>query len=385
MTRDVPRLRRIERPLKTFLLNALRGIFRPRQIPPITPDGFSRILVIRQHNQLGDMLCVTPLLRALRLRYPGAFIALLTSPVNHEVMLHHASLDNVINFDKQDFLGNHRFHPLALWGFLRSLRAHRFDLVLVPATVSTSTTSDFLAFSTGARVRIGAGSINGKVNPSSFFYTHERQLNWPEGEPRHQTERNLDIADLLQLDTHDRSIELTLTPEEKTSGAEKIRTMTGGIRPAIAYHAGAGKPPNRWPAEKFVRLINLLGKEAGCASLLISGPMDEWPVSEVAKGLTVGYQIIQKQGIRAVASCIADVDLLVSNDTGIMHVGAATGVPVLSLFGPTDPHQWAPCGTGHRYIRSSTGDITEITVEEVADAAKMMLRSTGAQDKVAKP
>jgi len=125
-------------------------------------------------------------------------------------------------------------------------------------------------------------------------------------------------------------------------------------------------------------LVNLLGREFEAATLLISGPMDEGPVSDVVERLSVRYYLLERQKIRIIASCLASADLLVSNDTGIMHVGAASGVPVLSLFGPTDPRQWAPCGTRHRYIQSRSGDIGSIAVEEVAETARRMLRNTGA-------
>jgi heptosyltransferase-2 len=151
----------------------------------------------------------------------------------------------------------------------------------------------------------------------------------------------------------------------------------------VAYHVGAGKVPNRWPPEKFAELINAIGREMNAATILVSGPMDEEPVEEVSKRLDVSYYVFAKQHIRVVASCIACVNLLVSNDTGIMHVGAATGVPVLSLFGPTDPTQWAPTGPLHRYIHSSSGNIADIQVGEVASIAREMLRSTGARERVA--
>jgi ADP-heptose:LPS heptosyltransferase len=378
MIRALPSLRSVERLLKKLLLTVLRGVFRPRRIPPVDPASFSRILVIRQHNQLGDMLCVTPLLRALREKFPGGFLALMTSPVNYDVMLHNGSLDEVVNFDKRDFLDDRGLHLIVFWRFIRSLRSRRFDLVIVPATVSTSVTSDLMAFLTGARVRIGAGNINGRPNPSSFFYTHERALDWPEGAHRHQTERNLDIADLLSLSSADLTLELALTREERDWGSTMIRTMSDGRRPVVAYHVGAGKRPNRWPAGKFVSLIDAISRETGTSSAIISGPMDDGPVQEVVSRLSYGHYLIEKQSIRAVASCLAAVDLLVSNDTGIMHVGAAVGTPVLSLFGPTDPTQWAPCGVRNRYIVSRSGDMNDITVDEVLQQVRDMLRSTGA-------
>ncbi|MCC6395683.1 MAG: hypothetical protein IT282_01605, partial [Bacteroidetes bacterium] len=289
MIRALPSLRSVERLLKKLLLTVLRAVFRPRHVPSVDPAGFSRILVIRQHNQLGDMLCVTPLLRALREKFPGCHLALMTSPVNYDVMLHNRSLDEVLNFDKRAFLDNRGLHLVALWRFIRSLRSRRFDLVLVPATVSTSVTSDLMAFLTGARVRIGAGSINGVPNPSSFFYTHERALAWPEGLQRHQAERNLDIADLLSLPRADLVLELTLTREEKDRGSTLIRTMANGKRPIVAYHVGAGKLPNRWPAGRFVELINTISRETGVPPTIISGPMDDGPVQEVVSRLDCEY------------------------------------------------------------------------------------------------
>ncbi|MCC6398974.1 MAG: hypothetical protein IT282_18315 [Bacteroidetes bacterium] len=141
---------------------------------------------------------------------------------------------------------------------------------------------------------------------------------------------------------------------------------------------GAGKLPNRWPAGSFVELINTISSETEATPAIISGPMDDGPVQEVVSRLDCEYYLIEKQSIRSVASCLAAVDLLVSNDTGIMHVGAAVGTPVLSLFGPTDPAQWAPCGIQNRYIVSRSGDMNDIHVSEVLAQVRDMLRKAGA-------
>ena len=74
------------------------------------------------------------------------------------------------------------------------------------------------------------------------------------------------------------------------------------------------------------------------------------------------------------------MDLVVSNDTGIMHVAAAAGAPVLSLFGPTDPKQWAPIGEFHRFIVGEGGRIDRISLESVLEAAREILASVRASD-----
>jgi ADP-heptose:LPS heptosyltransferase len=102
--------------------------------------------------------------------------------------------------------------------------------------------------------------------------------------------------------------------------------------------------------------------------------MDEGPVNAMRGALKSHCEVIENQPIRRVAALLQHVDLVVSNDTGIMHVAAAVGTPVLSLFGPTDPAQWAPVGPPHRYIRGVNNDIETISCEQVVTAAQDILR-----------
>jgi ADP-heptose:LPS heptosyltransferase len=240
-----------------------------------------------------------------------------------------------------------------------------------------SATSDILAYASGARWRIGPGSLEGKANPTAFFYTTAMDLAWEGKGSVHQTTRNLEIARLLDLPSVDGRLNIELTQDERTRS--KCKWFQGRTRKTIAFHVGAGKVPNRWPAEKFIELIQTVHSSMGVDVFLISGPMDGEPVRTVKDGLGVQVQVIDNESIRSVASCLAEVALLVTNDTGVMHVGAAVGVPVLSLFGPTDPEQWAPVGPQHRYMKSESGDISDIRVEDVIRNIEAMLGSTGAR------
>jgi len=321
------------------------------------------------------MLCVVPLLRALRERYPHARLALLASPVNVDAMRGNRYIDEVILYDKVRFLDHGRLHPAVLIRFVRALREQRYSMAIVPSTVSTSLTSDLLAYLSGAQCRIGAGSLNGEPNRAAFLFTVPVTLDWSSSPDRHQTLRNLDIASSLELGTPRLSLEINLSDAEIEWGAEFLSQLKHGKRYAIGYHPGAGKPPNRWPSERFAALINKLSIELDAAVLVTCGPMDNRQVEEVEHGLNVAYQVMRNQPIRLVASVLRHLELVVTNDTGIMHVAAAVGVPVLSLFGPTRPEQWAPLGTRHRCIRGEGGDITMISLEEVIDTARSMLCS----------
>lgn len=377
-------LKFLERTLKSLFAALLKILLSPTPVTIPQDDSIRKILVIRQHNQLGDMLCVVPLLRALRERYPHAAITLLASPLNSSVMVHNRYLDNVMVYDKTRFLKNWRLHPVTLFRFLRSLRREAFDVVLVPATVSLSFTSDLLAFLSGASVRIGAGKLEGKESPSAFMFNHPVELDWHHDPHRHQGLRNWDISKPLNLSKPDTASEMTLLEDELQIGKrfveEEIRREGAGsvhrARRLMAFHPGAGKVPNQWPADRFASVANQLAQEFDAHVFVTSGPMDEQPVGAMQRGLRVPHTLISSRPIREVAAMLAQMNLVISNDTGIMHVAAAVGVPVLSLFGPTDPLQWAPTGSKHKYLLSPDGHMESIREEAVLSEARRMLKTS---------
>lgn len=365
------------KPLERLLKKGVAILLRRLPLSPLPPNAdlksSRRILIIRQHNQLGDMLCIVPLLRSVRSAFPDATIALLASPANLDVMLHNRFVDHVIAFDKRDFLSKWGVRPGNTLTFIRGLRSHKFDAAIVPSTVSVSFTSDLLAYASGARFRIGARSLEGRENPSASLFNLPRDLDWRQDPHRHQTLRNYDIVSGLLSEPGDLLHEMTLLPDELKWGKSFVAAEKRGRRPIIVFHPGAGKSRNRWPAERFADVANRLAREYGSMTLITSGPMDDEATQVMERGLDASYKILKNQYIRSVASVLRYVDLLITNDTGIMHVGGAVGTPVLSLFGPTDPQQWAPLGTGNRYILGRSGDIRSITVEDVLHLAREML------------
>jgi heptosyltransferase-2 len=223
-------------------------------------------------------------------------------------------------------------------------------------------------------VRIGARSIQGVPNPSAFFFTHPRDLDWRGLKDYHQVRRNMDIWPDPFSEQTDLTIEITLTEDELARGKPFLDKMSHGASRVILYHPGAGKVPNRWPADLFARLADELSVSVPAATVITSGPMDEEPVRAMVEALHTPFEVINNQPIREVASAISFADLVVSNDTGIMHIAAAVGTPVLSLFGPTDPGEWAPTGERHRYIRGEDREIGKIPFDDVLRTANEMLR-----------
>lgn len=311
------------------------------------------------------MLCAVPLLRALRERFPQAHITLVVSPVNASVMMHHPFVDDVLMYDKRKWMNV--FH------FIRALRKRSFDLALVPATVSISLTSDLIALLSKAPQRIGCKTLSGKDNFSSFFFTTAVELNWRDTPHRHQTLRNLDILQPLGIIASNLEHVVGLTDEEKKKAQHFLKNLRESHKFLVGFHPGAGKRENRWSAQRFASVANKVYRDFNAAIIVTIGPMDDEPFAEIKKYLTCPYTVLEKQSLRDVAAIINELDLYVTNDTGVMHVAGGTKTNLLALFGPTDPLQWAPIGTKNRYIASKDGSMESISEEEVYAMVSLIL------------
>ncbi|MBI5647256.1 MAG: glycosyltransferase family 9 protein [Ignavibacteriae bacterium] len=364
-------MRRIEKAFTRLIFALLRLLVHVRRVRAIPRDSVRNILVIRQHNQLGDMLCAVPLFRALRATYPDARIDLLARPLNSEILRGAAYLDEVIEYDKSRFMRS----PFAVWRFARLLKKRRYDLALVPSTVSMSVTSDMIAFLSGARRRIGPGSLDGKKNLSGFLYNVQVPLDWRRESTTHQTQRNLDIASILVLEPVPPDLEIGLSDDEIRAGREHLDKKRNGRELVIGFHPGAAKIPNRWDALRFAEIANRCAEIYGAYIVITAGPNDDDPLREMTLNMPNECLTLHNEPIRFVAGIIRHCDVFVTNDTGMMHVSAGVGTPTLSLFGPTDPLQWAPPGQAHRFILGSGANVNAITVDKVWAVLTDMLRT----------
>ncbi len=365
------------RTFKNFFISTLKIFFKKEPATILDKSDklnfdfgrVDKILVVRQHNQLGDMLCAVPLLRALREKFPESKITLVASPINYEAVQHNPFVDEVLNFDKVKFLKS----PPNFLQFIKKIRSN-FDIAIVPSTVSISSTSNFIAYLSKAKIRIGPKSIDGKENITSFLFNYQIVLDWTKEEKKHQTERNLDIVRPFGIDTDDLSVVIPYFEEDKKFAEEFLREREK-FNCVIGYHPGAGKVKNRWSAKNFAQLAIKLSEKFNALTLITAGPMDETPVREMLTHINgkIKYLLLKNERITRVIAVIDSIELLITNDTGIMHVAGATKTPVISLFGPTNPYQWAPLGKNKFFIYSKTGEINDITVEQVYKLAEEIL------------
>jgi len=247
-----------------------------------------------------------------------------------------------------------------------------YDLAVVPVTVSISFTSNLLCRIAKAKIRIGPKSLNDNVNRSAFFFDRRIDLNWKKYPDANVADFSLDILRPFGISTHNFSSEIYYDEKDTQEAKEFLQSFNKKEGKIIGLHVGAGKPPNRWSYENFISLINLL-KEAYQPFIYLTGSTDDLEIIEIIRGgISSETKIFMNKGITEVAALIALSDLFITNDTGIMHVAGTTQTPQISIFGPTNPFNWAPVGMQKYFLRNSDL-INDVTVEEVFSLCKTLL------------
>lgn len=156
--------------------------------------------------------------------------------------------------------------------------------------------------------------------------------------------------------------EMLPTPDEVDAVLSLLKRLS---RPFLAVHPGSGSSRKNWPQEAYALLVTRLS--AGHPWLLVRGPAEAGQKSPL-EGLP-GAVPLTDWPLRHLGALLRHAALFVGNDSGVSHLAAAWGAPVLALFGPTDPSLWAPVGRKVRVVRSPTEDMEDLAVATVCDAA----------------
>ncbi|MBD3410800.1 MAG: ADP-heptose--LPS heptosyltransferase [Ignavibacteriales bacterium] len=352
--------------LTSRLLNGVsKAILGVRENPSRDLGDLRSMIVIRQHNQLGDLIASVCLFRAIRETYPGIRLTVVVSPANAAAVLKNEFIDHVVVFDKKRLL-----NPAYFIRFLRVLRAG-YDAALTPVTVSLSYTSDLLARLTKAKTRIGAKRLEGKTNESAYFYDRRVELDWRDEAPKSVSDKGLDVVRPFGIEATTLQAVVTFDDDDRRVARGFLDELEGE-GPIVGAHVGAGKKPNIWAAEYFADALGALKLERNARVYFTGSRADAEAIEAVSERLGFAPPVFRNRTINEVAALIDASDLFVSNDTGVMHVAGATSTPLIAIFGPTDPRVWAPVGESNRYVRNSD-NVNDVSAREVLELANRLL------------
>ncbi|MEO8233075.1 MAG: glycosyltransferase family 9 protein [Ignavibacteriota bacterium] len=350
-----------------FIHSILKKIFAVEENPSKNLGDVKKILVIRQHNQLGDMLAGISLFRALKEKYPNSHLSIIVSPNNKAAIIKNKFVDSHFVFDKPQV-----FTPFRFIKFIKFLR-QPFDVVIVPVTVSVSFTSNLIARISNSKIRIGANSLNGKPNDSAFFFDRRVDIDWRRHPDSNVSDIILDLVRPFGINTNDLSSNIKFDQSDLLTAKNFLQQINynSGLK-LIGLHVGAGKPQNRWSLQKYVDLIFDLNENYNCCFYVTGWKFDSAELEYINVHSKIKIHQYLHHSIPQVAALVSISNLFITNDTGIMHVAGTTATPQISLFGPTNPFNWAPCGKNKIFLHKSDL-IDDIEVEDVFNVCKVLL------------
>jgi heptosyltransferase II len=304
--------------------------------PRLLPNDSPRLLLVMR-LPLGDTLFVTPTIRALRQRYPGAQITALAAGGNAPLLAHNADLDDTVVLPfHRDWRGGG-----ALPATLRLLLHRRYDLAL--------------CFSTpGLGWLPAACGIPRQEFPDylPFWWCWPQDFSGWNG--RHAVELYATAARRLDLPPLEHRMHVRLTPAERAGMAGLLNQLRLNRAPLrIAVHPGSGAAPaqKRWPLCRFAEVARVLVAQTGAQIIVAGGPSEAALAAELCcaigpAAISLAGRLNLRQSMALVAAC----DLFVGNDSGPLHLAAAVGTPVVGIYGPTDPAVFGPWAPPQRVV-----------------------------------
>jgi len=307
----------------------------------LTRPGAVKRILVRGTNWIGDAVLTTPALAALRAGFPQARIALLAKPAIAELLQCHPAIDDVVLCrDPGPHAGFGGKLSLAL-----QLNRGRYDLAILLQNAFEAAAVTALA---GIPNRYGYAT-----DGRSFLLTHRVPLT-PKIRRKHQVEYYLELLRPLGIPVEPTVPTLRTTPGEDAAAEEHLRAfgvkpdqVVIGLNPGSVY--GSAK---RWIPERFAQVADRLAAEHEAYVLIFGGKGEEELGTAIAGMMTAPTIVFSgRTTVRQLMSLVKRCRLFLTNDTGPMHVAAAFGVPLVAIFGPTNPVTTAPYGLGHELVR----------------------------------
>ena len=342
----------------------------------------TRILIVRL-SALGDIVHALPVLRRLRQTFPEAAIDWLVEE-NYAATLTLATglSRRIIVRAKSESAPGDSISFSTGFGYFRAasfLRAQQYDVAL---DLQGLLKSAVWARASGARRVIGFDREHLREPFAASFYS-ETVL--PDGSG-HVIRKNLSILRALRIEPG--PVELQVEPHASHDLIKAIQ-VAGGSNGYIVINPGAAWPNKCWPPDRFAALAQILRERTGLHSLVTWGPKERALAEAVSHASAGAASPAPPTSIADLGALMRSAALVISGDTGPLHIGAAVGAPIVGLFGPTRPERngpWEPrdevisraetCVCHHkRNCLRGAPCINEITVDEVVAAAERRLRS----------
>lgn len=323
------------------------------------------ILVI-DFGQLGDVVLSLPALRAIREKFPYARITVAAGKSCTAVIDMSGYANETLSVDRVALRDGAKLWSIGkIIKLVKDVRRREFDFVIDLHSLSET---NVLGWLSRAPKRLYSRRPGRSLDYLANFRPHPPA----EDKARHATDRYLDVLAPLGVKNAPREPVLTPTPSNQEVAEKFLRKnkAEAGV-PLVGLFPGAGHPSRRWALDRFATLADLLIRNDSVRVLVFLGPEEAELKKRVAKEFPRGAVVVEKLSLPELAAMLSRLSVLISNDTGPMHIAAAVGTPVVKLIGHPTLNTYVPIGEQHTVIHGAA--IDAITVEEVYAAAHTSL------------
>lgn len=284
-----------------------------------------KILIIKP-GAIGDLLQLTPTIRAIKTTYPSAKISILVgSAATADLFKYSPHIHKTLIFDKR---GEHN-SIAALVRIWRYLRLQRYDVVI---NLQRSNLKTWFLLTAAFPCRV-------------LIYHKTRHKNI------HAVADHLKTVHSLGVETSDIELEFHVGEDDIRFAKHIFNAIGTDGKFVIALNPGASHAVNRWPTAQFAALADRLAEQLAAKIIIIGGKKDVSLAYEIA-GATIANPLViaGKTNLLQLGAVLSRCDILVTGDTGPMHIATAVGANVVALFGAADPARTGPVGAGHRVV-----------------------------------
>lgn len=293
--------------------------------------SYRNILIIRT-SAIGDVIMASPLIAALKQKFPDAKLSWLVTPLAANLLSENAQLDEVIVLPQNEF--KELWKEQRYWQFFKqikafagSLKARKFDLVLDTQGLLKSGS---WAWFSGAKRRIGLGSREGSQ------YLMSEVLAKDKSDPEISSEYKA-LANYLGCDIADFSMNIPFSQQTEHDALSLLPEQLANQSYAV-FCPFTTRPQKHWFDEHWLRLAGLLNKELALPVLIIGGPDDATKTEKLVASSDSIYRPMSQPTLLQSNALINNAKLLVGVDTGMTHAGIAQQTPTIALFGSTRPY-----------------------------------------------
>ena len=305
----------------------------------------NKVLFIRRDN-IGDLICTTPAIHALREKFPAAKIGVLVNSYNADAVAGNPDVDEVYVYEKAKHAeGKNRFLVwLGNLKLLLKIRGERYDVAIGCGSYSPSLAR--YTFLTGSKNRIG------------YVRSGDRSISYniPISEPRepiHEVVATFKLLEPLGIDGEPSKLVLLPSDDEKEKVLRFLFPPPTSYLPSpvfVAMHISSRKENNRWPTDRFIELGNELIKRYNIMPLILWAPGSsknpfhpgDDEKAEAIAGKMRGAVLYKTRRLGELIAAISVCGLVICCDGGAMHIAAALGKPILTVWGSTDKRRWSP-------------------------------------------